>query len=125
VKYFFLFLLISNLFGCKSLSSSKEVIREYTLLGHEFEEILISDKISDFINQITFKIVGNITGKAVIVLYHPPFDRRNRGAKIRINIEGIINETIKDEWYDKECLIHFIPEDSSVKGEIKISYKVF
>ena len=124
MKYIF-FLLIFSLFGCKSLSSSKEMIREYISLGHEFEDILISNKSSNFISQVNFKIEGNITGKAVIILYHPPFAQRPRGAKIKINIEGRINEIITDEWYDKECLIHFIPEDASVNGKIKISYKVF
>ena len=124
MKYL-LFLLIIIFFGCKSITPAESEIREYTLLNHEFKEILSSKKPSDFINTMLFTIEGNITGKAEIILYHPPFDRMPRGAKEKIVIEGKINKTIKSEWYDKDCLIHFIPENSLVNGEIKITYQVF
>ena len=104
--------------------TNKKIIREYTVLEQEFEEILTADNFHGNLQRISLNVEGNVIGNGVLLIYHYPFDRRPRGAKISINIEGKINETITSPWYDKEFLIHFIPENSSVTGRIKITIEI-
>jgi hypothetical protein len=125
IKYLGLLITLS-FFGCRSVPTSTVVAREYTTIDHEFEEVLVSGRDSDsVISRMIFRIEGTITGDAVIILKHPPFDQNSRTVERKINIGGKINKVIKGEWYEKECLLRYIPNDPSVTGKIIISYQAF
>ena len=120
-----LFILLLSIFSCKAFPHEK-IIREYTELDQEFKEkiILTLNNFYGNLQRISLTVEGSVVGNGVILVYHYPFTQSPSGAKISINVEGKINETITSPWYDKEFLIHFIPENSSVTGSIIITIEI-
>ncbi len=90
---------------------------EYPDLSKPFVDTLFSNSSKEYLSRMELKLSGKINGKGKLSYSHVPFHRKHT-----IELTGNVDELIRTEWYDNRCLIKFEPENSSVSGELSISF---
>lgn len=92
----------------------------YPELNKAFEDTLKVETTSFTITRMELEITGNLKGKGKLYYSHVPFIRKQF-----IDLEGDVNKKVETKWYDERCLILYEPENSLVKGEIVVNFKVY
>lgn len=118
MKYLF-FLSIIILCSCNMNNKNAEG-KVYPELSKAFEDTLKAETTSTIITRMELEITGNLKGKGKLYYSHVPFVRKQF-----IVLEGNVNNKIETDWYDERCLIFYEPENSLVKGEIIVNFKVY
>ena len=122
---FFILLIMS--YSCSMTTKDKQIeTKVYSELNKVIEDSFVVNK--DRIYRMEMKIQGNIKGKGYLScghIYYVDKDSMFYAYSMPIELEGCVDKTIKDDWYDGVCKIYYCPEDSLVTGEISISYEVF
>lgn len=104
--------------SCNLVNNHKNSIsNEYSILDKSFEDTLKVSSNSSNITKMELRIVGEINGKGKLSYSHVPFNRFKE-----IVLEGVVNQYLREDWYDERCLIKYEPIDSEVKGELIIYF---
>lgn len=112
---------LSIIILCSCNMNNKNVDgKVYPELNKVFEDTLKAEKTSSNITRMELEITGSLKGKGKLYYSHVPFVRKHF-----IDLEGIVNKKVETDWYDERCLIIYEPENSSVKGEIVVNFKVY
>jgi hypothetical protein len=114
-----IFLSIIILCSCNMTNENVEG-KVYPELSKAFEDTLKAETTSTTITRMELEITGNLKGKGKLFYSHVPFVRKQF-----IEIEGNVNKKIETDWYDERCLIIYEPENTLVKGEIIVNFKVY
>jgi hypothetical protein len=87
-------------------------------LSNTIKDTLVFDT-TDLVTNVEILIKGNLNGKAVILF------ENGSGRYNKIDLEGLINEYYKTEWYDTK--LHFVYKPlSEIKGDsIVIEYRMY
>lgn len=120
-----IFVLLIMSYSCGTTTNDKRIeTKVYSELNKVIEDSFVVNK--DRIYQMEMKIQGNIKGKGYLSYGHIYVDKDSMfyAYSMPIELEGRVDKTIKDDWYDGVCKIYYVPEDSLVTGEISISFEV-
>ena len=114
-----IFLLLPLVYSC-TIKNEVQESKVYSELNKSFKDTLRVEKTNSSIVSMELTVTGNITGKGKLIYSHSPFEIERF-----IELKDSVNEKIETDWYDERCLILFEPQDSFVKGEIKIDFKAY
>jgi hypothetical protein len=117
-----LFFLLTVFMGCRTIPAYIE--REY-VLPEIIEEVLIFNTNRSYISKMELIIEGYTSGPVQFIYRHQPFDDNNRKSEKEIILAGNFRKTIGTDWYEPECLIKLLPENSNIYGNILIRYRVY
>lgn len=109
------------LISCNSLPGYK-FTQNYTQINQEFNDIYKYET-TEFVSGMRLEITGFVNGEGTLLIIHPPYDT---GSAIQFDLSGRINKQInRMDWYESECLIKFIPNDSTVNGIISVNLVIY
>ena len=111
--------LFSSISPCSCNMSNKCRRKSISRANKAFEDTLKAETSNTIITRMELKITGN-KRQGKLFYSHVPFDQKQF-----IVLEGNVNNKIETDWYDERCLIIYEPENSLVKGEIIVNFKVY